>query len=178
VANGLPKAMRVITGLMLMTAFVLIAWAVITRYAGGWGVPYFSFQTDRGSSCRNNLTGYTCTKLTLADVEFYGDVELPAASRVLDGTYHATHDYQLQARLVVPKVDAAAAMRGLTESFGRCQPSHPAPMPTAGLINICVLANDDEAITSDGELSGRLFSVGTGLRKDGIRTIFLSVRSR
>src|SRR5215207_2796283 len=94
-AERQPKAIRVIEGTLLMAAFVLIALAIVTQYAGGWGVPYFSFTSERGSPCRNNLSGYTCTPLTLADLEFYGDVDLPDDSRMLSGTYTATHDYQL-----------------------------------------------------------------------------------
>ncbi len=48
---------------------------MVTRYAGGWGVPYFSFTSERGSRCTNDFAGYTCDPVTLADVEFFGDVE-------------------------------------------------------------------------------------------------------
>jgi hypothetical protein len=177
VADGIPKWARIITGIMLMTAFVMISLAIITRYAGGWGVPYFSFQTERGSSCTNNLTGYTCHPVTLPDVTFYGDVELPKDTRVVSATYHSTHDYQLNASLLVPRASAPAALAGLHESFGGCQPEHLAPMSTRGLTAVCVMANDD-AVTNDAETSSRLFTVGTGLRSDGSRTIVLSVKSR
>ena len=78
-----PKAMRIIVGVMLMAAFVLITFGLITRYAGGWGVPFFSFTSERGSTCTNNFTGYTCDPLTLADVEFYSEVDLPGDTRVV-----------------------------------------------------------------------------------------------
>ena len=169
--------MRIIVGILLMTAFVMVSWAIITRYAGGWGVPYFSFTTERGSPCTNNLTGYTCRPMTLADVEFYADLDLPANSRVLDATYRSTHDYQLEARLQVPAATAAPALRGLQDSFGACQPGHLAPMSTTGLTAVCVMANDD-AVTGDAETSSRLYTVGTGIRKDGVRVIVMSVKSR
>ena len=177
VADGVPKAMRVVIGVMFMTAFVLIAWALIVRYAGGWGVPYFSFTTERGSSCTNDLTGYTCTTMSLADIEFYGEVDLPAGTKVLKSRYRSTHDYQLEATLQVPKAGAAAALKGLAESFGPCQPNHLAPMPTTGLTSVCIMANDD-AITRDADTSGRLYNVGTGIRKDGTRTIVMTIKSR
>jgi hypothetical protein len=44
---------------MLMLGSVLVALAILTQYAGAWGVPYFSFTTDRGSTCKNALAGYT-----------------------------------------------------------------------------------------------------------------------
>jgi len=169
--------MRVVIGIMLMTAFVMISWALIARYAGSWGVPYFSFQTERGSSCKNDLTGFTCEKMTLADIEFYGEVDLPSTTRVITSTYRSTHDYNLHAQLLVPANAAAAALKGLNESFGSCQPNHPAPMPTAGLTAVCVLVNDD-TITRDVDTSSRLYAVGTGLRKDGVRVISMSIKSR
>jgi hypothetical protein len=54
---------------MLMLGSVLVALAILTQYAGAWGVPYFSFTTDRDSTCKNGLAGYTCSAMTLADVE-------------------------------------------------------------------------------------------------------------
>jgi hypothetical protein len=177
VADGIPKAARVLIGIMLMVAFVMITWALIARYAGGWGVPYFSFTTERGTPCTNNLTGYTCHQMSLADVEFYGDVVLPGNTRVVSSTYRSTHDYKLDAQLLVPAATAAAGLQGLHESFGACQPDHLAPMPTTGLSDVCVMANDD-AVTNGADASSRLFTVGTGLRRDGIRVVTLSVRSR
>jgi hypothetical protein len=177
VTDGLPKWMRVTTGITLMLAFVLISWAVVARYAGGWGVPYFSFRTDRGSTCTNDLTGYTCTQMTLADLEFYGDVDLPNNTRVQSSTYRSTHDYRLDARLLTPKASAALALKGLQESFGPCQRGHLPPMSTTGLTAVCVMANDD-AVTNDAETSSRLYTVGTGLGKDGSRVTVMSVKSR
>ena len=102
-AQGQNKAIRISIGILLMAGFVLILFGLITRYAGGWGVPYFSFTSDRGSPCTNKLTGYICDPLTLADVEFYGDVDLPADTKVISGRYRSTHDYKLEARLEVPR---------------------------------------------------------------------------
>ena len=173
----LPKAGRVAIGLMLMAAFVLISWSVLTRYAGAWGVPYFTFQTERGSACTNGITGYTCSPVTLPDITFYGDVALPAGTRVVSSRYHATHDYQLGAQLLVPRARADAAFRSLADSFGRCQPGHPAPMPTNGLSHVCVFANDD-SIADDVDAGSRLYTVGTALRPDGARVITLDIKSR
>ncbi|MDN5804623.1 MAG: hypothetical protein L0H26_08590, partial [Microlunatus sp.] len=60
------KAMRVGVGILLMTGFVMILFGLVIRYAGSWGVPYFSFTSERGSPCTNKLTGYVCDPLTLA----------------------------------------------------------------------------------------------------------------
>ena len=92
-------AMRVIVGVVLMAAFFLITFGLFTRYAGGWGVPYFTFTSERGSTCTNNFTGYICAPVTLADVEFFGEVDLPDDTRVSAPSYTATHDYMLAASL-------------------------------------------------------------------------------
>lgn len=171
------KALRVLIGIALMALFVLCALSIVLRYAGGWGVPYFSFSTDRGSPCVNNIAGYTCTPTTLADVEYFGDVDLPADTRVVSGTYRATHDYQLNAVLEVPAKSAPAALKALNASFGPCRADQPSPVNTTGLTKICIMANDDAAL-DNGEPSSRVFSIGTGLRKDGTRLIGLAIRSR
>jgi hypothetical protein len=178
VAAGQNKAMRISVGVLLMAGFVMILFGLITRYAGSWGVPYFGFTSDRGSPCMNKMTGYVCEPLTLADVQFYSDAELPADTKVVSGTYTATHDYTLQARLEVPKGSAAAALQALSEEFGACVRDHPVPLETTQLSAICVLANDD-AVTREGEPPSRLYVIGTGIRADdGTRVIDLSVRSR
>lgn len=164
-------------GIMLMAAFVMITWAIISRYAGGWGVPYFSFQTERGTPCKNDLTGYTCHEMTVPDVEFYADVTLPRSTRVVTSTYRSTHDYKLDAELLVPPASAAEALRGLQDSFGSCQRDHLAPMSVTGLTSVCVMANDD-AVTTEAQTSSRLYTVGTGLRRDGSRVVSMSVKSR
>ena len=82
---------------MLMLGSVAVALAILTQYAGAWGVPYFTFTTDRGSTCKNGLAGYTCSAMTLADVEYIGNVDLPDDSSVVASTYRSTHDYQMEA---------------------------------------------------------------------------------
>jgi hypothetical protein len=173
-----PKVVRVIAGMMLMAAFVLVALSLVTQYAGSWGVPYFSFTSERGSPCKNNLTGFTCSPLTLADLEFYGDVDLPDDSTMISGAYTATHDYQLDATVDVSPRSANAALAGLKEAYGDCVPGHPSPLNSAGLRQVCVMSNDDAIVDRTSEPSSRLYVVGTGLRKDGSRPIVLTVKSR
>lgn len=164
-------------GLLLMAAFVVVSFAVVLRYAGGWGVPYFSFTTDRGSSCTNDLTGYTCDELTLSDVEFYGDVDLPDTTTIVSGRYRATHDFTLDTRVEIPKAQAAAGLKGLQAAYGSCLEDHPSPLPGSGLTGLCVMAND-VAVTGSEEAAGQLFTVGTGVRKDGVRVAVLAIKSR
>jgi hypothetical protein len=177
VAERQPKAIRIIAGTMAMAAFVIIALAIVAQYAGGWGVPYFHFTSDRGSPCRNNLTGYTCSPLTLADLEFYADIDLPDNSKIISGSYVATHDYQLDAQVEVPPASAKQALAGLKDAYGACHPNHPSTLNATGLREVCVLANDD-ILTKGGDLSSRLYAIGTGLRADGTRLIALTMKSR
>jgi hypothetical protein len=177
VPQRLPKAIRVITGIVLMAAFVVVVTAIVLRQAGGWGVPFFPFTSERGSSCKNTLTGYVCQPLTLADVEFHGDIDLPDDTAVTSGTYVSTHDYRLDAQLTVPAASAKAAAAALQAAFGTCQKGRPAPMDVTGLKAVCVFANDD-AVTDSQDTSSRLFLIGTGLAPDGTRQIALSIKSR
>jgi hypothetical protein len=161
-----------------MAGFVLIVLAILTHYAGAWGVPYFTFTSERGSKCTNNFTGYVCSPITLAEVEFYADLEdLPDDTLVVSGTYRSTHDYQLEAVLEVPAASAAAALKSLNAAFGPCIPDQPSLLNTTGLTKVCVMANHD-AFTEAGEPASRLYVVGTGLRKDGNRPIALTIKSR
>ncbi len=171
------KVLRVLGGVALMLAFVVVALALLVRQAGGWGVPYFTFTSEHGSPCRNNLTGFTCDPLTLADVEFFGDLDLPEDTVVLAGRYHATHDYEMTARLRVPKASAKKADRLLRETFGPCREGVSTPLPTRGLSRICTMASENGA-DENGELASRLFTVGSGVDRQGNRVVGLVIRSR
>ncbi len=177
VADRQGKAMSIIVGVMLMAAFCLITFGLVTRYAGGWGVPFFSFTSERGSTCTNTFTGYTCDPLTLGDVEFYSDLNLPNDTRVASGNYTATHDYRLQASLRMTPRSQAAGLRALQQELGDCQPDHPPPIDTTGLADFCVLTNDN-AVTQSAEPPSRLYVVGTGVAKNGVRVVSLTIRSR
>ena len=159
-----------------MAMFVAVVLFALTRYAGGWGVPYFSFTSERGSRCVNNLTGYVCDPMSLSDVEFFGDIDLPDDARVVTGAYTSTHDYRLEAVLEVPPPSAATAAKALRGAFGPCIRNHPSILDTRGLRNICVMASDD-AYAPNGELNSRLYVVGTGTRQDGSRLISMVIHS-
>ena len=171
------KAVRVLAGIAMMAGFVLITFAILARFAGPWGVPYFGFTSDRGSPCTNTFTGYECTPTTLAEVEFYAELDLPDDTRVVEGTYRSTHDYRLDARLEVPAGSADAALKALNEAFGPCLPSQPSPLDTKGLTQVCTMATVD-AFSESGEPASRLYVVGTGVREDGTRPISMTIRSR
>lgn len=173
----LPKIVRVLGGLLLMVAFVCICLFVITRYAGYWGVPMFSFQTENGSQCTNTFNGHTCDKVTLADVELYGEIDVPDDTLVVKGSYSVTHDYALDVTLEVPKASADAALKALNGSFGACGDHHTALDPE-GLANLCSMSNENVFGSKDERNQTRTFNVGTGVRKDGTRVIALSVKSR
>jgi hypothetical protein len=167
----------VLAGTLLMFGSVAVAFVILIQYAGGWGVPYFSFTTDRGSTCKNDLTGYTCSPMTLADVEYFGDVNLPDDSSVVAGHYRATHDYQIEAVIEVPSASSDQALTDLTQAFGHCIKEHPAPISTKGMHHTCVMANED-ALDESNEPSGRLYMIGTAVRIDGSRVIGMVIKSR
>ena len=171
------NALHVLGGIALMLGSVAVTLAILTQYAGAWGVPYFSFTTDRGSTCKNDLTGYTCSPMTLADVEYFGDVDLPDDSSVVAGTYRSTHDYQMEAVIDVPGGSAAQALTSLREAFGTCISELPSPVSTEDVQDTCVMANDDIYSESD-EPSSRLYLIGTGVRTDGTRVIAMVIKSR
>ena len=176
-AEQVPKAARIVVGLMLMAAFVLIIFGLVTRYAGSWGVPFFSYTSERGSTCTNTMTGYTCDPLTLADIEFYSDLDLPNDTRVMSGNYTATHDYTLNASLRMTPRSQAAGLKALQSELGGCRSDRPSPIGTSGLTSFCVLANDS-ASARTAEPPSRLYVVGTGVAKNGTRVVSISIRSR
>jgi hypothetical protein len=160
-----------------MLGSVAVAFAILTQYAGAWGVPYFSFTNARGSTCKNGLAGYTCSAMTLADVEYIGNVDLPDDSSVVAGTYRSTHDYQIEAIIEVPSVSAESALASLNQAFGDCIKELPSPVSTEGMRHNCVMANADAVDASD-EPSSRLYMIGTGVRTDGTRVIGMVIKSR
>ncbi len=125
--------LRVLGGTVLMLLIAGSLLLLVARYAGGWGVPYFTFTTERGSTCKNGFTGYTCAPLTLADVEFFGQVDLPDDTAVETATYRATHDYRLDARLQVPAGSAEVGLTALVEAYGKCGTGRPSPLDGDGL---------------------------------------------
>ena len=171
------KALHVALFCVALVLAVLVALLVLARFAGGWGVPYFSMTTDRGSTCVNTFTGFDCSSVTLADIAYFGDVELPPDTRVVSSHYHSTHDYQLEAVLELPPASAPAGLAALKDSFGSCVKNHPSPLAEDGLKSVCILANDQDT-TQSGVPDSRLYVVGTALRADETRVVNLSVRSR
>jgi hypothetical protein len=171
------KALHVALFCVILVLAVIVALLVLARFAGGWGVPYFSQTTDRGSRCVNTFTGFECASLTLADVGYFGDVELPADTRVVSSHYRSTHDYQLEAVLEVPPASAADGLAALQDSYGRCVKDHSSPLTEPGLKSVCILANDQDT-TATGVPDSRVYVVATALRSDRTRVVNLSVRSR
>jgi hypothetical protein len=115
--------------------------------------------------------------MTLADVEYFGNVDLPDDSSVVSGKYHSTHDYQMEALIEVPSTSADQALSDLNQAFGECIPEHPSPMSTKGMRQTCIMANED-GVDESVEPSSRLYMIGTGVRDDGTRVIGMVIKSR
>jgi hypothetical protein len=171
------KALTIAVFCVALVLAVLVALLILARFAGAWGVPYFSTTTERGSRCVNTFTGFECESLTPADVGYFGDVELPPDTRVVSSHYRQTHDYQLDAVLEVPPGGAKAALANLHDTYGPCVKAHPSPFSERHLTSLCILAND-QVTTETGTPDSRLFVVGTALRADKTLVVNLSVRSR
>jgi len=171
------KARHVALFCVTLVLAVVVALLVLARFAGAWGVPYFSTTTERGSRCVNTFTGFECPSVTLGDIGYFGDVELPPATRVVSSHYRSTHDYQLEAVLEVPPADAADGLTALQESYGTCVKNHSSPLSEPGLKSLCILANDQDT-TATGTPDSRVYVVATALRPDKTRVVNLSVRSR
>jgi hypothetical protein len=174
------RAGRILIGIGVMIILAALPFLILSRYAGGWGVPFFSFSTERGSVCTNDLTGYHCDRLTLADVRWWGDVDLPDGTTVLSSHYKSTHDFSLDAVVEVPKADAAHSYRVLRKAFGGCLPDHPTRLDPTGLGRVCVMANDaSDAMESSDPRDDTLYEIGTAVRKsDGARVIAIHEESR
>lgn len=172
------KPLRVLGGMLMMLGSVAVAFAILTQFAGHWGVPYFSFTTGRGSTCTNSWIGYTCDQLSVSDLNWWGDVSLPSETSVRSARYVSTHDYALNATVEVPKQQASSTLAALKESFGDCG-DHPAPMSTQGLSDVCVMADNlADAGGNDPSKSSRTYTVGTAVRSNGVRLIVLDITSR
>ena len=167
----------ILASIVGMVGVVVVALAILVQFAGRWGVPFFSFATERGSTCTNGVLGYTCEPLTLADTEYYGQVDLPQNTRVVSATYASTHDYRLDASLEVPAPSAAAALKGLQASFGACVKNHISPIDATTVKGLCVMANDTDLVKS-GEPDSRVYIVASGIRADGVRIVSVAIRSR
>jgi hypothetical protein len=174
------RAGRILIGIGVMIILAALPFLILSRYAGGWGVPYFSFTTDRGSVCTNDLTGYHCDRLTLADVRWWGDLDLPDGTTVVSSHYKSTHDFTLDAVLEVPKADAAKTYLALRKAFGPCVADHPSRLDASGLGQLCVMANDaSDGMESSEPRGDTLYEIGTGIRKsDGVRVIAVHEESR
>jgi hypothetical protein len=179
-AQGRHRAGRILIGIGVMIIVTVLPFVILSRFAGGWGVPFFSFTTDRGSLCTNDLTGYHCDRLTVADIRWWGDISLPDGTEVVSSHYKSTHNFTLDAVVEVPAADAAQTYTDLRRTFGNCIPDHPSALDTTGLKDICVMANDaSDGMNGSGPMRDTLYEVGTGVRTtDGVRVIALHEESR
>jgi hypothetical protein len=173
------RAGRILIGIGVMIILAALPFLILSRYAGDWGVPYFSWTTVRGSVCTNDIAGYHCDDLTVADINWYGDLDLPSSSTVLSAHYKSTHDFELEAIVEVPESDAKDTVAGLDDTFGGCVDNHPTRLDTDGLDGVCVRANDaSDSTESDAPLADTLYEVTTGAQKDGTLMVTVYEKSR
>lgn len=162
-----------------MIVLVAIPVVIVFHYAGSWGVPFFSFTTDRGGKCTNTITGYTCDQLTPADISWWGDVDLPQHTNVVSGHYESTDKSRLDAVVVVPKSEAKSTYKKLRKTFGSCGRKRPSNIDASKLKHRCIMAHPESEPRADhGPGSDRTYVISTGLRHDGDRVIGIKEKSR
>lgn len=162
-----------------MIVVLAIPAAIVSKFAGDWGVPYFSFTTDRGGKCTNNLVGYSCDQLTVADIAWWGDVDLPEDTEIVRAHYEATHKFNLDAVVVVPKENAKSTYQKLHKTFGSCGQERPSNLDTNKLKHRCIMANQESDLRKhNGPVSDRDYVIDTGLRDDGSRVIGIQEKAR
>ncbi len=166
-------------GTAIMVVLVAILIAVLSRFAGGWGVPFFSFTTDRGGKCTNTLTGYECDRLTVGDISWWGDVDLPRHTKIIRAHYESNAVFELNAVVVVPKEDAKSTYKKLHKTFGSCGRKRPGNVNTSKLNHGCTMANQEtDPKEHHGPVANRNYVISTGLRHDGSRVIGIKEKSR
>jgi len=173
------RGRRILLGIAIMIVIAAIPFVILSRYAGGWGVPYFTFTTDRGSTCTNDFTGYHCDDVSVADIEWWGDIDLPDSTVVASSHYKATHDFTLDAVVWVAKADVKHTYASVNKTFGGCLAEHPTRLDTEGLRSVCVRANDaSDSSDPDDPFADTLYEITTGVRKDGTMVIGIHEESR
>lgn len=170
------RARSILLGLAAMIVVVVIAGAIVWTQAGKWGVPYFSFQDENGSQCTNELLGHRCETITLEHVETVSNFDWPAA-KLVSGSYTQSQDYDLEARLEVPKAEVKKVTKAVNKRYGKCIKNRPTSLPIEDLEKVCVRSNDGPRATGDAP-SNQTYVVGTGLEEDGSMLIDVSIRSR
>ncbi|GAB3925300.1 hypothetical protein GCM10011575_05360 [Microlunatus endophyticus] len=172
------RAARILIGIGVMIVLAATPFFILSKYAGGWGVPYFSFVTSRGTTCTNDFTGYTCDHLTRADIEWWGDLTLPTGTKILSSHYESTHDFTLDALVEIPVADQKHTLAELQKSFGDCIADHPTSMDTTGVKKLCVRANDASDPMDSSPLSDTLYEISTGYRANGALVLNIHEQSR
>lgn len=172
------RRLRILTGFCVMVLVMLIALVVVATNAGRWGVPMFSFTNERGSKCRNDFLGHTCSPMTLEDISYRAEVRLAPDTKVLLGTWTQTHDFALTARLVFPAASAQTSWDTLKEKFGECRKDAPSPLASVpGLSGLCVMSNDSIRMEG-GQPPARLWQISTATQADGSTLVHMDIKSR
>ncbi|WP_141211153.1 hypothetical protein [Enemella dayhoffiae] len=171
--------MRILIGFCTMVLVMVIAWLIVWTNAGRWGVPMFSFTNEHGSKCRNDFIGRSCSPMTLEDIRFRSQVEIPDGTKVLLSSWKETHDFELTARLVYPGGEAkGAGWIALSKKFGECRQNAPSPLSTVpDLDGLCVMSNETVR-TEGGQPTDRIWQISTANQKDGTMLVHMDIKSR
>jgi len=174
----MPKPVRVLIGIGLMLALVAGGLGILGSQAGDWGVPYFSFTTENGTTCTNTWIGHTCDDVTLADFEQWADLQVPEGTTLLSASYTKTNaDFEVVAELRTDPEHAKEFGELLKEKYGKCQDAGYRPEELADHDEVCLVNSVLARGTQDAPLTRR-WLLSTGVAKDGTRLTLLTFASR
>lgn len=169
---------RVLTGVGIMTACVLVAWLVIYFNAGKWGVPGFGFKNEYGSRCKNQLVGHLCSPITAKEVTARSGVTIPESAELLQGSWAGAPAYELEARVAFPADMNQSLTEELKQKFGDCQQHAATPLyQVPGLKDHCIRTHEGKAPV-EGRPSPHLWNVASAVQPDGRMVVHFSIRAR
>lgn len=174
------RKLKVITGITGIAVVVLFLWLILSGLAGRWGVPGFAFTNDYGSDCKNNLTGYTCSPMTLADIEQATGFDLPEDAEVQSSLLTMPNDeVQAQILLTAQQAEEIAVHDRLQQNYGDCSPLAASPLNSIpGLTDLCVRTNMGVTVTEAEQATTKLWRVSVANTPEGNVLVDFDIRNR
>lgn len=168
---------RVLIGVVAMAAVVALAGALLWRQAPEWGIPYASFTNERGSECENTWSGFRCDPMTLTDLDVRTGITFPEGTEIDRAVYTETHNFAVQARVIIPRGEGKQIEKQLRAEFGPCQDVGRNPL-TSEASRRCLRSSD--GVRGDGgELPPNVWQVASAVPDDLAKLVVdVDLRSR
>ncbi|WP_026927011.1 hypothetical protein [Granulicoccus phenolivorans] len=174
------RNLKVATGVIGIGVIVLFLWLILSGLAGRWGVPGFAFTNDNGSQCRNNVTGYTCSPMTLRDIKAATEFDLPDESVVRSSLLTMpNHEVQAQIQLTAQQAEAFDLHHRLQQAYGDCSPLAASPLNSIpDLTDLCVRTNMGVTVTEAEKATTKLWRVSVANTPEGNVLVDFDIRNR